>query len=666
MFGFSRSVNIRSTILIVFLIPTSLLIILIGIQISKTSEQVAQAEISQESVELFHLYDEVAHQFAVERGLTAGVVAAKGLGAQVEALRKQRQNADRAYQNLIRFQPAHIEPVLFDNLMADIKPQLEKRANIRSQVDALTIKDSPFAFYTAINSLALDNLSVLLTQISDTQLKLQLQGLLELLVIKEEAGKARGALNGAFAAKRSSLDSYANINNYIETEKNALRQANLLLQGDIQHQLTQATRSNTWREVNTIQQQYLAQKASLDNLSGPTAQVWFSLATQRIGLIKSLRDAFAQDITHTALKLETQANRLRFGYIALALFIVVPLTILAIHSVRAIRRRVATFTQQLDHIAKNKDLTLKLTSSKNDELGEIAYHFNYLTDSLSQALSKSLDVANRTEQEMKSMSHLVSQAQEVSQQTHLRCDNIATAMTEMSQTSQEVASITVDAQQSADSVKDKAVECHQHGEASLATTTRLIGSVNDTYTCLESLEQQTVNVTEILDNINAISEQTNLLALNAAIEAARAGEQGRGFAVVADEVRTLAQRSKQSTEDIRHLLDSISDNAKTSFGNMQQSRDASYTTQTKVSETNDMMDALIVTVKEITDFNTSIATASEEQSQTTLSVESDIDNLLTLVETTNHTVANLHNEMNTVKQRMSELVQEVSDFKLNA
>ncbi|MGF1748712.1 methyl-accepting chemotaxis protein [Vibrio cionasavignyae] len=661
-----RSLNIKNTILVVFLIPTSLLIFLIGIQINQTSQQVSAADTSEESVQLFHLYDEVAHQFAVERGLTAGVLATKGQGTQADALKKQRKNADLAYQNLIAFQPMHIDSTLFSNLMRDIKQQLERRGEIRAQVDSLAIQDSPFAFYTNINSLALDNLSVLLTQISDSQLKLKMQGLLALLVIKEEAGKARGALNGAFAAQHSSLDAYSNISTYIATEKQALRQAELLLQGDIKQQLLAITRSQTWEDVNNIQQQYLSQKDSLTTLTGPTPQTWFSLATKRIGLVKTLRDTFTLDISQTAAELKAQASQARFSYIALALFVVVPLTLLAFHSVRTIRQRVRQFSQQLDHIAKNKDLTVKLTSNKNDELGEIALHFNHLTDSLSQALRKSLEVANRTEQEMKTMTELVSQAQQASQQTHLRCDNIATAMTEMSQTSQEVASITVDAQHSADSVKDKAIECHQHGEQSLATTTGLIESVNDTYTCLESLEQQMANVTEILDTINAISEQTNLLALNAAIEAARAGEQGRGFAVVADEVRTLAQRSKQSTEDIRHLLDNISDNAKTSFGNMQRSRDASYTTQTMVSETNEMMDALTVTVKEITDFNTSIATASEEQSQTTLSVDSDIDNLLSLVESTNQTVTNLHNEMSTVKSRMSELVNEVSAFKLSA
>ncbi|MGF1885017.1 methyl-accepting chemotaxis protein [Photobacterium profundum] len=660
-----RSITIRTTILLVFVIPTSFLLFFIGMQIDAANKQLANAEVSSETIELFNLYDEVAHQFAVERGLTAGVIAAKGQGTQRDKLNNQRNVADQAYRNLVEFKPESLDMVLVRDLLRAVQNELDNRQNIRTQVDRLAIVDSPFAYYSNVNTLSLDNLSMLLTQISNRDLKQELQGLLSLLVVKEQAGKARGALNGAFAGKRSSLDQYAQVSSYIDAERYALRQANMLLEGDAKRRISETAQTNTWQQVMTIQQQYLSQKNALRSIQGPTASVWFDLATQRIGLVKGLRDSLTADILLKAQANRDNASFVRLLYICLSILVILPLILLTMQSVIKLRRRVSGFTQKLDMMARNKDLTVRLSDNQNDELGEIARHFDGLAISLSDTLTKSLRVASQTQQEMVAMVALVDTARTVSEQTHQRCDSIAAAMTEMAQTSDQVAGITGEAQTSTDLVKTNAMACYDHGEQSFVTTTRLLDSVNQTYECIEGLEKQMVNVSQILDTINAISEQTNLLALNAAIEAARAGDQGRGFAVVADEVRTLAQRSKQSTEDIRHLLDGIGENAKVSFVNMQQSREASYETQSVVSETKTLMEALIGTVNDIAEFNTSIATASEQQSQTTNTVDSDVDNLLEMAQSTNQTIVSIHAEMDIVQQRMAELVHEVTAFKLD-
>ncbi|PMH46076.1 chemotaxis protein [Vibrio sp. 10N.286.49.B3] len=665
MFNPFKTISIRNTILCVFIIPTSFLLFFIALQVQTAKEQLAHAQISSETVELFRLYDEVAHQFAVERGLTAGVIAAKNQGSQVNQLRSQRNLSDQAYRNLVAFKPQYLHSNVSSQLLQAVKVELDKRQNIRSQVDNLAITDSPFAYYSNINHLALDNLSMLLSQVAQPELKQKLQGLLAVLVMKEEAGKARGALNGAFAGQRSSLEQYAQVSHYIEMEHYALRQAEMLLVGDDLRRIQSIKQNSNWQQVMTIQQQYLAQKSQLSSLSGPTAGTWFELASHRIGQIKANSDQLASEIIQQAEASREHAHSVRLLIMGFSFAIILPLILLTIMAVIKLRHRVEGFTDKLSRMARNKDLTVRLADGRSDELGKIAHQFDNLALSLNSTLSKSLSVAEETQQEMVKMVQLVDEAQQVSEQTHQRCDSIAAAMTEMAQTSIQVASITGEAQTSTDVVKTNAIACYDHGEQSFSTTTRLLDSVNQTYVCIESLEKQMLNVSQILDTINAISEQTNLLALNAAIEAARAGEQGRGFAVVADEVRTLAQRSKTSTEDIRHLLDDIGDNAKASFVNMQQSREASYETQSAVSETKTLMETLIGTVNDIAEFNTSIATAAEQQSQTTNEVDSDIDNLLTMAQGTNQTITNLHSEMGRVQQRMTDLMGEVSAFELD-
>ncbi len=338
-----KLLNIKNTILLVFLIPTTLLMGLIATQIFKAQERADHAQASQEAVELFHLFDNIAHQFAVERGLTAGVVASKGQGPQVTALKQQRVKADQAYQSLLAFAPQVLDKQLIDRLSQDVRQQLEQRNSIRQQVDTLNIKDSPFAFYSNINRMALDNLSVILTQVDAPKLEQQLRGLHALLAMKEEAGKARGALNGAFAGQRSTLDAYANITSYIATEAYALRQATLLFSAEQAHQLSAMTNSSNWRDVNAIQQDYLSQKTTLDNLQGPSASLWFELATKRIGQIKSMADSIANDMTALALQNQQQAQQLVYAYIALTLFVVLPLSIIAFMSTNRLHRRVSTF-----------------------------------------------------------------------------------------------------------------------------------------------------------------------------------------------------------------------------------------------------------------------------------------------------------------------------------
>jgi methyl-accepting chemotaxis protein len=392
------------------------------------------------------------------------VIAAKGQGTQRDKLNNQRNVADQAYRNLVEFKPESLDMVLVRDLLRAVQNELDNRQNIRTQVDRLAIVASPFAYYSNVNTLSLDNLSMLLTQISNRDLKQELQGLLSLLVVKEQAGKARGALNGAFAGKRSSLDQYAQVSSYIDAERYALRQANMLLEGDAKRRISETAQTNTWQQVMTIQQQYLSQKNTLSSIQGPTASVWFDLATQRIGLVKGLRDSLTADILLKAQANRDNASFVRLLYISLSVLVILPLILLTMQSVIKLRRRVSGFTQKLDIMARNKDLTVRLSDDQSDEIGEIARHFDGLAISLSDTLAKSLRVASQTQKEMVAMVALVDTARTVSEQTHQRCDSIAAAMTEMAQTSDQVAGITGEAQTSTDLVKTNAMACYDQGE----------------------------------------------------------------------------------------------------------------------------------------------------------------------------------------------------------
>jgi methyl-accepting chemotaxis protein len=662
-FTFPTFNSIRSRLSIIATVPILLAAIFLSTLLNQVKSEYDDTFSSQEAVTLFSLLDHLAHNFAVERGLTAGFLATKGKNGNSKLI-AQREKADSAQQALFSFSAEHLDSMLIATLISDIKQQLKSKDTVRQQVDSLKPALSPFQFYTHLNQLSLDSINILLSQTNSKQLKRDMQGLHSLLQMKEEAGKARGALNGVFAGKKASLESYTNINNYINSEKMALRQAKLTLNPTSIQSLKRASSSEDWKLVEQIQSDFLQQKQSLGSIKGPESSQWFPLATKRIGQIKSISDALSLQITSQSMQTMAKAKQTIYLYVAIALFLMVPIVIISILSVRGINRRVKLFSIDIEKIASTKDLSLTLSDNNNDEFSEIAKHVDHLIESMANPLASAVKAATQTQAELVELTQLMNKAFQASTESYSRCDSIATAMTEMAQTSAEISGVTNQAQTSTETAGSNAQDCLQQSHSSADATIKLHTSIEETFTQVSELDRQTLNVSSILDTITAVSEQTNLLALNAAIEAARAGDQGRGFAVVADEVRQLAQRSQQASEDIRILLSGIQSNAKASFEHMQESRGISDQTKNSVSDAIEYIDSLNSAVNEISQFNTSIAAATFEQSETANSVNSDLENLTVQMNDTNQLITSMNDEIALVQRRMVELNQQISQFTL--
>ncbi|MBL4831516.1 MAG: nitrate- and nitrite sensing domain-containing protein [Aliivibrio sp.] len=662
-FTFIKFNSIRSRLSLIAIVPILLATLFLSKLLMQVKSDYYDAFRSQEAVSLFTLLDHLAHNFAVERGLTAGFLAAKGKSDH-SALNAQRDKADSAQQELLSFQSEYLDPTLVSTLISDIKKQLQLKDSVRQQVDSLTLTLSPFQFYSHLNQLSLDSINILLSQTNSKQLKQDMQGLHSLLQMKEEAGKARGALNGVFAGKKASLDRYTNINSYINAEKMALRQAQLTLNTATAQDLTNALSSSSWQQVEQIQSEFLAQKNTLDAVEGPKSSFWFPLATKRIGQIKSISDQLSLQITSQSIANMATAKKSIYLYLAIAILIMIPMIIISILSIRSINRRVKHFSIDIEKIASTKNLSLTLSDNKNDEFSEIAKHIDHLIDSMASPLASAVKAATQTQNELSELTRLMNCALQASAESYSRCDSIATAMTEMAQTSAEISGVTNNAQTSTETAGSNAQDCLKQSRSSADATIKLHSSIEETFSRVSELDRQTLNVSTILDTITSVSEQTNLLALNAAIEAARAGDQGRGFAVVADEVRQLAQRSQLASEDIRLLLSGIQSNAKASFEHMQESRGISDQTKDSVSDAIEYIDALNNAVDEISQFNTSIAAATFEQSETANSVNSDLENLTLQMNDTNQLITSMNDEIALVQRRMVELNQQISQFTL--
>jgi aerotaxis receptor len=219
-------------------------------------------------------------------------------------------------------------------------------------------------------------------------------------------------------------------------------------------------------------------------------------------------------------------------------------------------------------------------------------------------------------------------------------DLVATAVNEMSATVQEVArnaSATAHATQNAN-------EEAAHGQTIVADTIaaieRVAQEVEKSAVVIHKLEKDSDSIGSVVDVIKTIAEQTNLLALNAAIEAARAGEQGRGFAVVADEVRSLANRTQQSTQEIRRMIEALQSAARDAVNVMENGRNQANTGVTQVAQAGEALGRITAAVQTINDMNTQIATASEQQSHVAEEINKNISNITHVVEQTAAGAAN--------------------------
>ncbi|WP_414860648.1 methyl-accepting chemotaxis protein [Pseudomonas chlororaphis] len=233
-----------------------------------------------------------------------------------------------------------------------------------------------------------------------------------------------------------------------------------------------------------------------------------------------------------------------------------------------------------------------------------------------------------------------------------RTDQVATAMNEMSATAQEVARHAADAARAADDADQSAQQGEQVMQGTIHTITLMRGEIANTAEVIRRLEADSGRIGKVLEVIRGIAEQTNLLALNAAIEAARAGEAGRGFAVVADEVRSLAQRTAASIIEINQIIQSVQTGALDAAHAIESGQARSDASVEQVTQAGAMLERITEAVEAIRDMNRQIATAAEEQT----SVAEDISR--NLAEITSIASTNLDNVQRT--ERASQNLHELS------
>ncbi|WP_434762652.1 methyl-accepting chemotaxis protein [Vibrio fortis] len=332
----------------------------------------------------------------------------------------------------------------------------------------------------------------------------------------------------------------------------------------------------------------------------------------------NLLDAIISDNLSEGIKTEMIAG---------GLFILIGLAIIAFASL-SIVKPIRQVVERLDDIASGEgDLTQRLEVKSQDEVGQLAQGFNRFLDKLQPTIKEVIATSEQVASTTSAAKASASSTRQSSESQFKEVDLVATAAEEMTQTASLVVQNAEIAVGAASEANSSAKQGQQVIELSAGEMRKLVERMSSAVPIVEELAKNNANITDILGVIEGISEQTNLLALNAAIEAARAGEQGRGFAVVADEVRNLASRTQASVGEIRQVIDKVQAGTQDVVEAIQEGNILANDTALHVQNAVEDLGSIFTSIEAISDMNNQIVRAAEEQQSVSGEVNQSVVNI---------------------------------------
>lgn len=437
-----------------------------------------------------------------------------------------------------------------------------------------------------------------------------------------------------------------------------------LLNGNAQLNVSAVTDKQVLTQLQHVEQLWKDYKqAILSYLDTPSNATHLQELYERSPIV-------LKEMNAAVLMMEEQVNRDSKSKVLLAacasVIVLILVTLGRMFGMTVLMQHVNYLREHLEDVG-NGDFSHKLKIDNPDnEVGAMFTAYNNMTTHIGEIIGGVIHSTSEVSSNIDNIAHRLQETVRGVERQHSEIDQVATAMNEMAATVQEVAQNTVLTADSAKKARSEAIDGRAVVTQTINSISALAQQVEEAVQVMALLQKDSFEVGQVMSVISSIAEQTNLLALNAAIEAARAGEQGRGFAVVADEVRSLAQRTQKSTEEIRTIIERLQSQSSKAAEMMLESQERAQSTVSATAAADSVLNRIVESVTLITDMSNQIATAAEEQSQVAMEMDRSITSITGIAEQTTIDASETVQATTDIHGHMDQLSQLISRFRANA